>query len=125
MAKRKKEIDIYGDLLQEFKPTIRFYIFQLLSDMLRKKSKKESFYKEDAAFSPPRDHLRELPLRYMAVVNGAEVLEIIRIDYNTAEMILEEDTILVPYEPSQVLVKKGMKYRNDEFVEEDQDVEKD
>lgn len=115
----KKEIRLYGDLAYQHKITFKTMLWELLLGYFRRKhNAKESIYEDGASFPPPVDHLRELPLKYLAVVNNKKVLELIRLDENTAEFIQKRGSKLVPFDPRVDVVKKGMKYIDDKFVED-------
>ena len=116
----KKEIRLYGDLVNHHRLSFKTIFLQLLLGYFNKKrGVKETMYQSGAAFPPPVDHLRELPLKYLAVVNNKTVLELIRLDERTAEHIQKRGSKLVPFEPTEQIVKKGMKYIDSKFVEED------
>lgn len=114
----KKELKLYGDLVYEHKPGIRVLLIAILQEKLFSlKRKKQSFYKDDAAFVPKQDIINQLPLKYMAVVSGQEVVEMIRINEETADILLSKKTKLVEFDPTTTIVKKGMLYVNKEFID--------
>lgn len=116
---RKKDIALYGDLIYQHRLSLKTVIKQLVLDYFNKKrGVKESIYDESKSFSPPRDHLRELPLTYMAVVNNKKVLEMIRVDENTAMAMQKKGSKLITFDPKQVSVKKGMSYIDEKFIED-------
>lgn len=116
---RKKDIVLYGDLIYQHRLSLKTVIKQLVLEYFnRRRGVKDSIYDESKSFSPPRDHLRELPLTYMAVVNNKKVLEMIRVDENTAQAMQKKGSKLVVFDPKQTIVKKGMSYIDDKFIEE-------
>lgn len=114
----KKELRIYGELAYEHKPGIRVLLLAILQEKLfNLKRRKESFYKDDAAFVPKQDLINQLPLKYMAVVSGQDVVEMIRVNEDTADILLSKKTKLVEFDPTTTIVKKGMQYVDKKFVD--------
>lgn len=119
---RKKEVVLYGDLIYQHRISLKTIIMQLATDYFNKKRGiKDNIYDDSKSFSPPRDHLRELPLTYMAVVNNKEVLEMIRVDEHTAAAMQKKGSKLVQFDPQESIVKKGMLYIDNRFVENTED----
>lgn len=115
----KKEIRLYGDLVYQHRISLKTVIKQLVLDYFnRKRGVKDSIYDESKTFSPPRDHLRELPLTYMAIVNNKKVVELIRIDEKTAKAIQKKGSKLIEFDPRETVVKPGMSYIDEKFVDE-------
>lgn len=127
MKKKQKKKEIYGGMLYEFKPTIFSIIRIFLSKRLYQKTVllKETIYEENATFKPSVDHLRDMPLQYIAIVSDEEVKELIRIDQNTAKLLLTKKNKLVPYDHTQVQVKKGMLYIDKQFIQKEINDQKD
>lgn len=116
----KKEIVLYGDLIYQHKISLKTVIRELILGYFNKKrGRKESIYDENKSFSPPRDHLRELPLTYMAVVNNKKVVEMIRVDENTARAMQQRGSKLIEFNPKEVIVKKGMSFIDNQFIDPD------
>lgn len=116
---RKKDIALYGDLIYQHRISLKTVIKQLVLDYFNsKRGVKDTIYDENKSFSPPRDHLRELPLTYMAVVNNKKVLEMIRVDENTATAMQKKGSKLITFDPKEVAVKKGMSYIDEKFIED-------
>jgi hypothetical protein len=114
----KKELNIYGDLVYEHRPGIRVLLIAILQEKLfNLKRQKQSFYKDDAAFVPKQDLISQLPLKYMAVVSNQEVVEMIRINEQTADILLSKKTKLVEFDPTTTIVKKGMQYIDKTFID--------
>ena len=114
----RKEIRLYGDLVHQHKITFKTMLWELLLGYFKRKhGAKESIYEDNASFPPPVDHLRELPLKYLAIVNNKKVLELIRLDENTAEFIQKRGSKLVPFDPRVDVVKKGMSYIDNKFMD--------
>lgn len=117
----RKELEIYGELAYVHKPGIRVLIIAILQEKLfNLKRKKESFYKDNAAFVPKEDLLNGLPLKYMAIVTDQKVVELIRINEQTANQMLAKKTKLVEFNPMTTIVKKGMKYVDKKFIIDDE-----
>lgn len=116
----KKEIKTYDSLIYDFKPTIR----TLLRDYLQAKlydlrRGKETIYQEDAKFVPEPDRLKDLPLNYFALVLDGKVEEMIRLNEETAKLLVNKKTKLIPFDPAETIVKRGMSYSNKMFVYEE------
>jgi hypothetical protein len=114
----KKELDIYGDLIYQHKPSIRSLLFGILQEKFFKlKRAKESFYVDKAAFVAKEDVLAQLPLKYLAILSNNEVVEMIRLNDDTAKLMLSKKTKLVEFDPTTTIVKKGMVYSDNSFAE--------
>lgn len=116
MRKRTKK-EIYANLLNEHRPTIRSFLLEILRIKLFNLQKgKEPVIPEGATWTLEDDRLKGLPLQYIALINKEGiVLELIRINKETADQILSKDIKLVPYDPKTQLVKKGMWYNKRKF----------
>ncbi len=113
----RKELELYGDLVYSHRPGIRVLLIAILQEKLfNMKRRKESFYKDEAAFVPKEDFLNGLPLKYMAIVTDQKVVELIRINEQTANQMLAKRTKFVEFDPMTTIVKKGMKYVDKKFV---------
>lgn len=120
----KKEYKIYGDLLFEHKPTIRSLILHILyNKFINKERAKLSVYRENAQFVDPNKDLDGLEIKYIALVSDGTVKELIRLQKNTADILLSKKTKLVEYDPESVIVKKGMKHKDGKFTQEDNNEE--
>lgn len=116
MAKKKQ--NIYGDIVKDFRPTIRSLVIQILQQKLFDlKRGKDSMYNKGAVFVPEGDKLKSLPLKYIALIKDGIVVEMIRINEEAAKIILSRKTKLVEFDPTITMVKKGMEYVNKEFKE--------
>lgn len=112
----KKELEVYGNHILDYKPTIRSLVYQILQEKLfRIKRSKLSAYQEHARFRPEEDRLKHLPLSYIAVVQDGVVKEMLRINEETAGMILSDESVLVEFDPRKMVVQKGMAYVNGKF----------
>jgi hypothetical protein len=116
MRKRTKK-EIYENLLNEHRPTIRSFLLEILRVKLFNLQKgKEPVIPEGATWTLEDDRLKSLPLQYIALINKEGiVLELIRINKETADQILSKSIKLVPYDPKIQLVKKGMWYNKRKF----------
>lgn len=112
----KKDLEIYGNHIFDHKPTIRSLLYEILQEKLfRIKRSKISAYQEQARFRPEEDRLKHLPLSYIAVVQDGTVKEMLRINEETAAMILSDESILVEFNPREMIVQKGMNYTDGKF----------
>jgi hypothetical protein len=125
MKKRKSKKLIYEELLNQYRPTVRSLLVEILRVKLFNLQKgKEPIIREGATFVPEDDRLKHLPLKYLAVVDKKnKVLEMIRINEETAEFLLNKENLLIEFNPKTDIVKKGMTYNNGKFAE-DKDEEK-
>jgi hypothetical protein len=115
--RKKTKKQIYENLLKEHRPTIKSFLLEILKIKLFKLQKgKQPLIPEGAVWTMEEDRLRGLPLKYIALVNKEGiVLELIRINEETADQILNKHVKLVPYDPQTQLVKKGMWYNKRKF----------
>ena len=116
MRQRTKK-QIYANLLNEHRPTIRSFLLEILRIKLFKLQKgKQPLIPEGATWTLEDDRLKGLPLQYIALINKEGiVVELIRINKETADQILSKNIKLVPYNPQTQLVKKGMWYNKTKF----------
>jgi hypothetical protein len=116
MRKRTKK-EIYENLLNDHRPTIRSFLLEILKIKLFNLQKgKQPVIPEGATWTLEDDRLKGLALQYIALINKEGiVLELIRINKETADQILSKDIKLVPYDPKTQLVKKGMWYNKRKF----------
>jgi hypothetical protein len=116
MKKRTKK-QIYEDLLSQHRPTIKSFLIEILKIKLFNLQKgKQPIIPEGAIWTPEEDRLKHLPLQYIALVNKDKiVVELIRINEETADQLLSKDVKLIPFDPKSQLVKKGMWYNKRKF----------
>jgi hypothetical protein len=117
MKRKKSKKEIYENLLSEYRPTIRSFILEILRiKLLNLQNSKQLAIPDGAKWIPEEDRLKNLPLRYMAVVNKVgTVVELIRINEETASELIKKETRLIPFDPKLQFVKKGMQYNNKKF----------
>lgn len=116
----KKDYEIYGDMLMEYKPSIRSLIFHLLySKFMEKRKVKEDFYIPEAKFRLPETFQPYDDLTYIALIQNSEVVEVIRVNSETAKLLLNKKNKLVTFNPESTVVKIGMKYDNNTFMAEE------
>jgi hypothetical protein len=115
--RQKSKKQIYAELLGEHRPTIRSFLLEILKIKLFKLQKgKQPVIPDGATWAPEEDRLKDLPLQYIALVNKEGiVIELIRINEETAAQLLSKDVKLVPFNPKTQLVKKGMWYNKRKF----------
>lgn len=110
----KKQVETFGDSLM-FKPTLRTLLYQYLEQKLfNSRRAKRTVYKEGALFFPEEDRLKHLPLIYIALVSNNKVEEMIRLNEETANIILSKKTKLVQFDPSTTIVRKGMTFNKED-----------
>lgn len=116
-SKKKTKQIIYEKLLDQHRPTIRSLLLEILKIKLFKLQKgKEPVIREGAVFVPQEDRLKNLPLQYIALLENNVVIEMIRINEETAKFILDKKIKLVPFDPKTQIVRKGMTYSNKKFI---------
>jgi hypothetical protein len=114
----KKKKQIYGDLIKEFKPTIRGLLIELLRQKLFDlKRTKQVIYNPGSVFIPETDKFSYLPLTYLALVQNGIVVELIRVNIDAAKILTAKNTKFVEFDPKETVVKKGSKYINKKFSE--------
>jgi len=122
----KKKKQIYGDLIKEFKPTIRGLLIQLLREKLFDlKRTKQVIYNPGSVFIPETDKFSYLPLTYLALVQNGVVVELIRVNIEASKILTAKNTKFVEFDPKEIVVKKGSKYVNKKFSEGQEDDKKD
>ncbi len=115
--KKKSKRVIYEQLLNQYRPTIRSTLLEILRIKLFNLQKgKQPIIKDGATFVPEEDKLKDLPLRYIALIENDTVVEMIRINEQTAGMLLNKKVKLVEFDPKKDIVKKGIKYIDKQFV---------
>jgi hypothetical protein len=115
--RKKSKKQIYAELLNEHRPTVKSFLLEILRVKLFNLQKgKKPIIPEGSIWTPEEDRLKHLPLEYIALVNkDGIVIELIRINEETASQLLDKNTKLVPYNPKTQLVKKGMWYNKRKF----------
>jgi hypothetical protein len=118
--RQKTKKQIYAELLTEHRPTIRSFLLEILRVKLFNLQKgKQPVIPDGAMWSPEEDRLRDLPLQYIALINKENiVVELIRINEETAAQILSKDVKMVSFNPKTQIVKKGMWYNKRKFYSE-------
>jgi hypothetical protein len=118
MFKKKKYV--YGDLIKQFRPTLRGLLFEILQEKLfNLRRKKQTIYNEGSVFIPETDRFSYLPLRYIALIQNGVVVEMIRVHVDAANILTSKKTKFVEFDPKETVVKKGMSYLDKNFVESD------
>ena len=118
MFKKKKYV--YGDLIKQFRPTLRGLLFEILQEKLfNLRRKKQTIYNEGSVFIPETDRFSYLPLRYIALIQNGLVVEMIRVHVDAANILTSKKTKFVEFDPKETVVKKGMSYLDKKFVESD------
>jgi hypothetical protein len=122
----KKKKQIYGDLIKEFRPTIRGLLIEILRQKLfNLKRAKQTIYNPGSVFIPETDKFSYLPLTYLALVQDGTVVELIRVNIEAAKILTSKKTKFIEFDPKETVVKKGMTYLNKVFIESQEDDKKD
>ena len=109
--KKPKGYRIYGDLIQQHRPTIRSLILDILYKKFIKREKaKLSIYREDAKFQTPEQGPNGIPAKFLAVVIDNKVVDLLKMHPNAARNLLSEKSVVVEYDPSKIMLKIGMTY---------------
>jgi hypothetical protein len=125
--RKKTKKEIYENLLNEHRPTIRSFLLEILMIKLFNLQKgKQPVIPQGAIWTPEEDRLKDLPLQYIALINKKNiVVELIRINEETAAQILSKDVKMVSFDPKTQTVKKGMWYNKTKFYSKVQDEKED
>lgn len=116
---KSKSRRMYGDLLNEFRPTIRSLIFNILyAKFLELKRAKQPIEVENAKFRLPVQSEPYVDLVYLAVVKSNKVVEMIRVNKETAELLQGRGIKFIGFDPQEIKVQKGMKLVDGKFVGE-------
>lgn len=122
----KKKKQIYGDLIKEFRPTIRTLLLEILKQkLINLRRTKQVIYNPGSVFIPETDRFSHLPLTYLALIQDETVVEIIRVNADASKILTSRKTKFVEFDPRETLVKKGLKYVNKTFSEEPEHDKKD
>ncbi len=117
MKFRSKNRQMYGDLINEFRPTLRSLIFNILyAKFLELKRTKEPFQPESAKFRLPEESMPYSDIEYLAVVKSNKVVEMIRVNSNTANILKSRGVKFIAFDPQEIKVKKGMRLVEGQFV---------
>ena len=112
----KDDYKKYQDLLQQYRPTIRSFIFNiLLGKFIQKNRNKKPLNPDNGSFNIKS--LIPENLVYLALIQSNEVKQMIRLEAQTAELITSNETQLVVYDEAKQNVSIGMKYDNENFIE--------
>jgi hypothetical protein len=119
----KKDKELYGDLTEQFRPTLGSLLFNFLYyRFLEIKRGKESIYIENAKFRLPTSSMPYQDLKYLAIIKNKKVIEIIRLNEETANIILGGRISFVSFDPTKEKVAKGTEYIDKTFInKEDND----
>ena len=116
---RSKKKRLYGDLLNEFRPTIRSLIFNILyAKFMEIGRAKRPFQPEDAKFKLPVDSIPYQNLKYLAVVKSNKVVEMIRVNEEVANILQGKGIKFIHFDPQDIKVQKGMKFVDGKFEED-------
>jgi hypothetical protein len=111
---------MYGDLINEFRPTFKSLMFNILyAKFLEVKRAKEPFQQENARFQLPEESSPYINIKYLAVVKRNKVVEMIRVNEETAKLLEGGSVKFVQFDPQDTKVKKGMTFKDNQFGEVD------
>jgi hypothetical protein len=88
----------------------------LYNNFIKRERAKLPVYRENASFQDPSRNLDIIPTKYVAMVSEGKVEELIRLHENAATILLSKNTKLVEFDPENIEVRKGMKYKNGKFL---------
>lgn len=119
---RKKQYQIYGDLLHKHRPTIRSMIMEILyAKFVEIKTGKVTVYRENAKLPPFEEQKPDITAvaKYVAVISSAnKVVEILKMNEKAADILLQNDNKFLGFSPDNEIVKIGTSVIDDKFVEE-------
>jgi hypothetical protein len=115
--RKKSKREVYEDLLAQYRPTVRSLILEILRiKMFNLQKGKQPVIPPGAIWVPEEDRLKHLPLKYIALVDkDGIVVEVIRINEETADQLLSKSVRLIHFDPKSEIVKKGMWYNKKKF----------
>jgi hypothetical protein len=125
--RKKSKREIYENLLAEHRPTIRSLVLEILRIKIFNLQKgKHPVIPPGAMWVPEEDRLKHLPLKYIALVDKeSTVVEVIRINEETADQLLNKSVKLVLFDPKTEIVKRGMWYNKKKFYPKGSNEKKD
>lgn len=107
---------MYGDLVNEFRPTFKSLIYNILyAKFLELRKAKEPFQPQNARFQLPTESLAYTNIKYLAVVKRGKVVEMIRVNEETAKLLENGSIKFVRFDPQEIKVKKGMTFKDNQF----------
>jgi hypothetical protein len=119
--RKKSKREVYEDLLAQYRPTVRSLILEILRiKMFNLQKGKQPVIPPGAIWVPEEDRLKHLPLKYIALVDkDGIVVEVIRINEETADQLLSKSVRLIHFDPKSEIVKKGMWYNKKKFYQKE------
>lgn len=117
----KKELRLYGDLVYQHKPTIKTILWTFLLDLFeRKKRYKHPVNIDDTSIVDKLNIPRELEIDFvhMALIQDGVVMEMIKTNDYTSKLLRSRKTKIVVFDPTRMIVKKGMNYSDKMFSED-------
>lgn len=123
----KKELRLYGDLVYQHKPTIKTILWTFLLDLFeRKKRYKHPVNIDNTSIVDKLDIPREVSIDFvhMALIQDGVVMEMIKTNDYTSKLLRSKKTKVVVFDPTKIIVKKGMTY-SDKMFSEDIEVDND
>ena len=112
---------IYGDALFDHKPTLKFLIWHYFyNKFINTERHKQVIYRDKAYFLDKSITLDGIEVKHLAIVIDSEVVEILKMRSETAEIIKSTSDKYVEFNPDTTFVKIGMTY-DGEFKNEKKD----
>ena len=106
-----KQHIIYGDALFDHKPTLRFLMWNYFyNKFITRERHKETIYRDKTYFLDKSITMEGLEVKYLAIVDDSEVLEILKMKSETADLLKSISKQFVEFNPETTIVKVGMKY---------------
>jgi hypothetical protein len=125
MGKKNKPYQIYGDLIYKHRPTIRTMIIDILYEkFIANKKQKASVYRDQQVF-PPFEKQQPLQSgKFIAIISSDNtVVEILKLNEKAADILLDSSNYLILFNPEVDMVKRGTIYKDNVFVNEDENEE--
>lgn len=123
---RKKEVEIYGSLISQHRPTIRSLIVSLLLQTLEKRTRYRNPVDNDNISIEEKRKLEEDTLKdqmsnfsYFALIKDGDVEEIIVVNKKIGDLLGDSDVAIVEFDPSETDVRSGQKFDGKEFIIEE------
>lgn len=122
----RKELRLYGDLIYQHKPTIRTVLWKILLDYFAKKNRhRKSVYRtEEPLEQIVRQDIPVPEMSHFAIIKDGIVEEIIVVNPIIADLLKYKRLKFIKFSPSEELVQRGMQYKDNQFIEEESNNDK-
>jgi hypothetical protein len=109
--REKRQHVVYGDSLFDHKPTLGFLVWHYFyNKFINLERHKQAIYRDKAYFLDKTISLDGISVKYLAIVIDGEVVELLKMRSETADIVLSTSPKFVEFDPEKVIVKIGMKY---------------